>query len=64
MATTVEEAAAHEAGHAVLSLAMGAQLLDITMTEGKDPEALLPGSPDATLQPILFRLAQPTLRPA
>src|SRR6266566_4001745 len=49
MAITLEQAAAHEAGHAVLGLAMGAKLLDITMIVGKDPKALLPGSPDATL---------------
>ncbi|SRR6266480_4160539 len=48
MATTHEQVAAHEAGHAIVGLAVGRKLLNITMIEGKHPEARLPGSPNAT----------------
>ncbi len=49
MGTTLEQVAAHEAGHAILGLAAGWQLRNITTQPGKHPESFLPGMPDATL---------------
>jgi hypothetical protein len=48
MGTTIEQVAAHEAGHAIVGLAVGRKLLNISMMQGQHPEAQFTNTPDVS----------------